>query len=114
MRKIILVALALMVAGAAYSQTTQAVRGSWTPPTEGSPAVSYIFQLSTDGGPFVDYATTDTTFVDMNLEIFKTYIARVAALDDQGRQGPWSEDSDPYFADLGPPGAPSKPMVVEN
>jgi len=116
MRKLIAMATLsiMLIAGSAMAQVTQEVRATWTPPTVGNPVVEYVFQLSTDGGPFIDYAVTEQTTLLVDLEILKTYVARVAGVDANGGQGPWSEDSDPYIPDLGLPGAPGKPLVVES
>lgn len=109
--KYIILALFIMIASVSFAQTVD-VMASWTAPTTGSPAVSYVLQLSVDGGPFVTYGTTETTSLSLTLDNLKTYIARVAGVDALGRQGPWSEDSDPYLADLGLPGQPGKPFVM--
>lgn len=87
-----------------------AVSASWSPPTEGSPVEHYILQISRDGGPFETVATTPDTTYQVELEHESTYIARVAGVDAQQRQGPWSEPSEPYSPfehDLsGQPGQP--------
>ncbi|HOX26952.1 MAG TPA: fibronectin type III domain-containing protein [Candidatus Krumholzibacteria bacterium] len=108
----ILAVLSLLGALPAAAQTTVEVTASWTPPTEGSPVDHYILQLSTDGGPFSTVASVSGTSYVLDLEIGHTYIARVAGVDAQDRQGPWSVSSDPYSPDLGPPGQPGKPIVM--
>lgn len=106
-----LVALSLLSALPAAAQTVQ-VSASWSPPTEGSPVHHYILQLSTDGGPFTTVGSVEGTTYVMELEVGSTYVARVAGVDAQDRQGPWSLDSEPYSPDLGPPGQPGKPMIM--
>ena len=115
MRKLALIVCGLLLmASAATAQVTSQVNASWTAPTEGSPVHHYVLQLSTDGGPFVTVLSEVIgTSVNLDLEINRTYVARVAGVDDQARQGPYSPDSDPYILDLGPPGAPGKPLIVE-
>ena len=105
--------LALSVLGAlpAAAQTVQ-VSASWTPPTEGSPVDHYVLQISTDGGPFTTVASVSATSYTLSLEVGSSYVARVAGVDAQDRQGPWSVDSDPYSPDLGPPGQPGKPIIM--
>jgi hypothetical protein len=108
MRAVLL--LVLLWAGVAGAQQTTEVQATWTAPTTGTPVETYILQLSVDEGPFTTYATTDTTNATITVEALRTYVARVAGVDAQDRQGPWSETSDPYTFDPGPPGAP---MTVE-
>jgi len=106
-----LTALSLIGATSAAAQTVE-VTASWTAPTTGSPVHHYVLQLSTDGGPFVTVGSSTTTEYVMDLEVGHTYSARVAGVDDQGRSGPYSEDSEPYTPDFGPPGQPGQPMVM--
>jgi hypothetical protein len=109
---IALTAIMALAALPAAAQTTVEVTASWTPPTEGSPVHHYVLQLSTDGGPFTTVGSVTGTSYVMDLEIGRTYVARVSGVDDQSRQGPWSESSDPYTPDVGPPGAPGKPIIM--
>lgn len=109
MRKLIVFLLLMATTAFAYDVE---VTASWGPPMTGSPAVSYVLQISEDGGPFVTYATTNQTSVALTLEAWHTYVARVAAVDEQTRQGPYSEDSAPYTPDLGPPGAPQNLQII--
>jgi hypothetical protein len=108
----ILATIGLLGALPAAAQTTVEVTASWTPPSEGSPVHHYILQLSTDGGPFVTVGSVTGTSYVLDLEVGQTYVARVAGVDDQDRQGPFSEDSDPYTPDVGPPGQPGKPIIM--
>lgn len=109
MRK--LIALFLLTAATALAYDVD-VTASWDPPTTGSPAVSYVLEISEDGGPYVPYATTTETQVTVTLQAWRTYVARVAAIDAQDRQGPYSDESSPYTPDLGPPGAPQNFEIV--
>jgi hypothetical protein len=108
----IVLLVALATSAAAYDVD---VTCSWTAPTEGSPVVTYVLEVSENGGPFVQYATTQApqTSVSLTLESWNTYVARVAGIDAQGRQGPWSDPSDPYTPDNGPPGAPQNITISE-
>jgi len=106
-------AATILVAGA-WPATAQPVdvTASWTAPSTGSPVQHYVAQISTNGGPFLPAGTSETTSIDLALEVGATYTVRVAGVDDQGRQGPYSVASDPYTPDLGPPGQPGKPIVL--
>ncbi len=106
-----LLALSLLGALPAAAQTVQ-VEASWTAPTEGSPVDHHILQISTDGGPFTTVGSVTGLSYTLTLDVGSTYVARVAGVDAQDRQGPWSEESDPYTPDIGPPGQPGKPMVM--
>jgi hypothetical protein len=104
--------LSLSGALPAAAQTTVQVTATWAAPSEGSPVQHYVFQLSTNGGPFATVGTVSGTSYALELEIGQTYIARVAGVDSQGRQGSWSLPSDPYTPDVGPPGQPGKPIIM--
>ncbi len=109
----ILAGLSLCCALPASAQTTVQVTASWSAPTEGSPVQQYVLQLSTNGGSYTTVATVQGgTSQVLTLEIGNTYTARVAGIDSQGRQGPWSLASDPYTPDVGPPGQPGKPLIL--
>ena len=106
------VLVVLMLASVSFAQTV-GVRATWEAPTEGSPVVQYILELSQDGGPYVVYGSTEQTSMDLTLDNLSTYTARVAGQDALGRQGPWSLPSEPYLVDLGVPGAPGQPIILE-
>ena len=108
----VLVTLGLLGAVPAAAQTSVEVTASWTPPTTGSPVDHYVFQLSTDGGPFTTVGSVTSTNYILDLDTDHTYVARVAGVDALDRQGPWSTDSDPYTPDVGPPGQPGKPILM--
>lgn len=108
----VLAALSFLAAPPAAAQTSVEVSATWEPPTEGSPVVHYVFQLSVDGGAFTTVGTVEGTTYELELEIGHTYVARVAGVDAQDRQGPWSLPSEPYSPDTGPPGQPGKPMIL--
>lgn len=103
-RLILVIAIIVIFAGKAAAVD---ITWTWTPPTYGSPAVSYVFQVSVDGAPFQTVATPATNQVTVAMET-GTSIARVAGVDMFGRQGPWSLESE-AFTDNGPPGAPGVP-----
>lgn len=94
------------------------VRASWTAPCVGSgegcgsPAVEYVLQLRyatpPDTTDWFTYASAiPDTFVNVDIPLFTEVQARVAGIDAQDRQGPWSLPSEWYMADFGPPGDPT-------
>lgn len=105
--------LLLLAATPSLAVPVQAV-ATWNAPSTGSPVAHYEVQLKTDAGNWVSVPDTTATSYLFTLESGHTYRVHVAGVDAQGRQGPWSADSDPYTPDLGAPGAPSKPIVVQN
>lgn len=89
-----------------WGQTPE-VQYHWTEPTTGSPVAFYRGELT-----LVREDTTRTSITPIfettySLEYqWGTHIQfRVAAVDSQGRQGPWSVPS-AWWVDDGPPGAP--------
>jgi len=104
-------AVILLAGGTALAQ--EQVTYTWTAPTTGSPVDHYVVQHSVDGGAWVTVATdvTGTTYV-LSAEYDHQHQIRVAGVDAQGRQGPFSEPSDPYTPTLGAPGQPGKPVAV--
>lgn len=102
----------------AYSTVT--VRARWTPPCIGegegcgSPAVAYVMQMrhQIDGntGDWFLYATAiEDTVITVTLPLFTPTQVRVAGIDAQNRQGPWSAPCEWYTGDFGPPGQPTTP-----
>lgn len=104
-------ATALLCASLANAQTMN-VSYSWTAPTTGSPVAQYVVQQSIDGGAFTTVGTSSTNTYILVATIGHSHRIRVAGVDAQSRQGPYSEASDPYTPDLGPPGQPGKPGVI--
>jgi hypothetical protein len=113
MKRLLILILLLAAAGAA-AQTLAPQRFAWTRPATGEPAVSYEVQLRENGGAWATVATVDDTFhVFTDLSAVSTWEVRVAGIDALGRRGAWSLPSLPLEADLGPPGAPGTPVLVE-
>jgi hypothetical protein len=104
MRRLIFALLLLPAAVGAQEQ----VRYEWTAPTTGSAVDHYVVEVY-DGAAWGGEATTTETSAVVEME--NGWTVRVAGVDSYGRQGPWSEPSDP-FADDGAPGAPGKPSMV--
>lgn len=110
----ILVSVVLLAALAIGQTTTVDVRYRTTAPTTGSPVAVYAWQVSTDGGATWTNARTSTGVeVVLSLAAGVPVLVRVAGIDAQDRQGPWSPVSDPYTPDAGAPGGCGKPAVVK-
>jgi hypothetical protein len=82
------------------------VTGRWTAPTEGSPVVFYELEVLAGEEPFLVVTTEDTQylFAPGTFEVDVPYVARVRGVDAKDREGPWSEWSEPFIWDPGPPG----------
>jgi hypothetical protein len=103
---IIAAVLLPMVVGAVPQNVTY----TWTAPTTGSPAVSYeVFRSLDNGTTWTLYATPTAPSAVVVAPDLTPIIVRVRAVDALGRKGMYSESSDPYTNDPGPPGACSKP-----
>ena len=112
---LIAVAGVLVGAAAASAQTVVEAIAEWGAPTVGTPVVDYVVQLSADGGDWQTVANTPDTVYDVDLDAGHSYRIRVAGIDAEGRQGPFSLPSEPYVAgelDPGPPGVPGQPMPL--
>jgi len=109
------VALAILVAliapGHALAQTSVDVQYAWTAPTTGSPVDHYLVQHSADGGSWVNLGNVNELTYTLSAEYGVSHQIRVAGVDAQGRQGPFSQPSDPYTPDAGSPGQPGKPIL---
>lgn len=83
----------LSPSGRAQDRSGKEVPCSWEAPTYGTPVVHYVLQVVELGG-----AQPDTTVYDqipgLSRNVFvaygNVYKARVAGVDAEGRQGPWS------------------------
>lgn len=118
MRKILIaiaIAATLFASTNVSAQTLPEVRYQWTAPTTGSLAVTYAVEYSTDGSSWVQLAIVDTNQISIQdlFENHVTYQVRVAGIDAMGRQGSFSAPSDPYTVDLGVPGVPGKPVILQ-
>jgi hypothetical protein len=75
---------------------------TWTAPTSGALAVRYLVRIRDLDGTLNETYTVDAVsginqrFTFTRLEYARRYQGRVAAIDAQGRQGPWSEWSPVY------------------
>ena len=101
--------LAPLVVGA--QTTTMSFTYTWTAPTTGNAAKYYEFQVSSDNGlAWTSKAgNIPTNSYTVLLDVGKTWVVRVRAIDAIGQVGGWSVLSDPNTPNAGPPGACGKP-----
>jgi len=87
-------------------------RALWDAPTYGTVPVKYIVQHSIDNGAWYDYALTDgnTTTVGIAITFFNGHRVRVAGIDAQDRQGPFSLPSNIYVPANVYPHPPTQPI----
>ena len=93
------------------AQTEIEVNYTWTAPTSGSPVDHYVVQHSIDGGQWYEIGTTNDNTFTLSAEVGLSHQIRVAGVDAEDRQGPFSVASDPYLPDSGEPGQPGKPVL---
>ena len=116
MRKLIIAGIVglMLFAGTAFAQIAPDVTYVWTAPTTGSQVVKYVVELNIDGAGWLQVAEVTTATITFDtFEFLKTYEVRIAGVDAVDRQGPFSVSSDPYMPDLGAPGQPSKPVIIQ-
>ena len=95
----------------ALAQTEMEASYTWTVPQGGSAVVSYVVQHRVDGGQWAQVGVTPTNTYTMMLAVGQSHEIRVAGVDAQDRQGPFSVPSDPYIPDPGAPAQPGKPIL---
>jgi len=99
------------------AQTSVDVQYVWTAPTTGTPVVHYVVQHSTDSSAWVTLGNVTELTYTLSAEPGVSHQIRVAGVDAQGRQGPYSAPSEPYTpepTDTGAPGQPGTPVRVQN
>lgn len=114
----ILLFICLFVANALSVEITSTVsedgiveaRAGWSPPTYGTPVVYYILQHSINDGAWYSYATTDDTTVMTYISFYDVHKVRVAGVDAEDRQGPYSLPSNTYCPADSFPNQPSIPI----
>lgn len=102
---------AVLIPGHALAQTTVDIEYVWTAPTTGSPVDHYVVQHSADGRNWVTVGTVTQLSYVLSAEYGVSHQIRVAGVDVQDRQGPYSLPSDPYTPDAGAPGQPGQPII---
>ena len=112
----LLLGLVLLVAGSgpAGAQTEVEATAAWSPPVYGTPVVHYVLQLSVNDGIWVTIATPADTTYAVPVTEGNSHRVRVAGVDAEDRQGPFSLSSEAYIpgvSDIGEPGKPGQPVV---
>jgi hypothetical protein len=87
------------------------VNYTWSAPTTGTPVDHYVVQHSVDGGQWIQIGTTNDNTFTLSAEVGQSHQIRVAGVDAQDRQGPFSVASDPYMPEETAPGQPGKPIL---
>jgi hypothetical protein len=98
-------------AASSFAQTEVQVNYTWTAPSTGSPVNHYIVQHSVNGGSWTQIGTSNDNTYTLTATVGQSHQIRVRGVDDQNREGLWSEASDPYLPDAGAPGQPGKPII---
>jgi hypothetical protein len=106
-----MVIAAVLPAASALAQTDIPVNYNWTAPSTGSPVDHYIVEHSVNGGTWTLVATATENSYTLTATTGQSHQIRVAAVDADDRQGPYSLSSDPYMPDAGAPGQPGKPIL---
>ena len=90
---ILAVVVILALPGRGGAETAN-LRYSWNPPLQGTPVVHYVVQIEYNSNTPLEYVDTYSevteTYYDFVAERGMECRARVAGVDAQGRQGPWS------------------------
>ena len=79
------------------------VRYTWSAPTSGTPAVSYKAEVKVNDRDLLVFEGLQDESVTIPVDFGNKYLVRVAALDAQNKQGPWSDWSVAHAPELDPP-----------
>ena len=110
--KITMFAVLLAVLMPAASSLAQVpVNYSWTAPSTGTPVEHYVVEHSINGGQWTQIDTTNDNSYTLSASEGQSHQIRVAGVDSEDRQGPFSVASDPFMPDAGAPGQPGKPII---
>ncbi len=97
--------------------TNRQATAFWYEPEGGAPVASYLIEIKRNDGEFellTDRVPAETRFYIFTVNCGDTYVIRVAAVSDTGEVGPFSEPSDPWYAncDVSNLGVPGKPHLA--
>jgi hypothetical protein len=101
-----------ILAFSSFAMAQEEINYTWSAPTEGSTVVHYVVQHQIDGGSWANIGTVTVESYTLTADYDITHSIRVAGVDSEDRQGPWSIASDPYTPTLGAPGQPGKPTAL--
>lgn len=107
---LVLLTTALLATSASAQTTTVNVSYTWTAPTTGTAVHHYVVEAKVGTGNFTQVGTTATNSYTLTAAVGLAHQIRVAGVDAQDRQGPFSVASDAYTPDAGAPSAPGKPV----
>jgi len=110
--KTLLITVIAIIAFSGVALAQEEVNFTWSAPTTGSTVDHYVIQHQTDGGSWVNIGTTTSVTYALSASYDVEHSIRVAGVDSESRQGPWSVPSDPYTPTLGAPGQPGQPVTV--
>jgi len=86
-------------------------RAGWSPPTYGTPVDHYVLQHSINDGPWYYYASAiEDTTLKMTISFIDNHRVRVAGVDAENRQGPFSLPSNYYCPADSFPQQPGQPI----
>ncbi len=105
------VLLAVVLPAAASFAQEIPVSYTWTAPTTGTPVEFYVVQHSVNGGQWTQVDTSTENTYTLSATAGESHQIRVAGVDADDRQGPFSVASDPFTPDAGAPGQPGKPIL---
>ena len=99
--------------GPALAQTDVEATAGWDPPTYGTPVEHYVLQHSVNDGAWTTVGTTTDTQYTLTISFNDSHRVRVAGVDAEGRQGPYSLPSNPYNPSEGTsgPNQPGQPVL---
>ena len=104
--------MALLAQVPGYGQTLVESRFAWNTPLGGAPVHHYIVELSVSDGPWVEIGTSPEPVFTYQIPIGEVYRLRVAGVDEQGREGAFSEPSPSYTSgSVDGPGQPGQPVL---
>lgn len=83
----------------------------WSPPTYGTPVVQYVLQHQIETAEWTFVGTTEDTLFSLTIPYAASSKVRVAGVDAEGRQGPWSLPSNPFNPSESMPGMPVNPRL---
>jgi len=106
-----LITILVLTAGPVLAQTEMQVNYQWTAPATGTVVDHYVVEQSVNGGGWTQIGTASNNTYTLTAVVGNSYQLRVAGVDGDNRQGPYSVASDPYVPDAGPPGQPGKPII---
>jgi hypothetical protein len=98
MRKLIALAVVLVLILGGCDNATKRLVVEWTPPDSGESPTSYIVEVF-DGDTWTELRGTfeSDTKMTFKYSVGEILIVRVAAIDRFNRQSDWSEPSDRFF-----------------